>query len=376
MRWLQPKNKGTRFRERPWELIGGLSCLRPSSLLWPSILRVLHDNRVKFTRIFCAAASLRLPVQKNPCMPSSRWRLILNGKSAGDDALRDAVSVLRRRGIALEVRVTWEAGDAERYVSEAIADGADTLIAAGGDGTLSEVAATLAHRDQPAAQLPMLGLVPLGTANDFANAAGIPLEPLQALELIAGSQARAMDLIKLVADDGQVHWCANLASGGFGTQVTVETDQGLKRMLGGLAYLVTGISKLGKIQPIPARLRGPDFAWDGDLIALGVGNGRQAGGGQALCPDALIDDGLLDVTVVPELSGEVAATVGTLVSNGKGAALERVAVRARLAWIEIDCPEPLTLNLDGEPVESRHFRIDCVPGRLRMHLPPDSPLLA
>lgn len=309
-------------------------------------------------------------------MPSSRWRLILNGKSAGDDALRDAVSALRRRGIALEVRVTWEAGDAERYVSEAIADGADTLIAAGGDGTLSEVAATLAHRDQPAAQLPMLGLVPLGTANDFANAAGIPLEPLQALELIAGSQARAMDLIKLVADDGQVHWCANLASGGFGTQVTVETDQGLKRMLGGLAYLVTGISKLGRIQPIPARLRGPDFAWDGDLIALGVGNGRQAGGGQALCPDALIDDGLLDVTVVPELSGEVAATVGTLVSNGKGAALERVAVRARLAWIEIDCPEPLTLNLDGEPVESRHFRIDCVPGRLRMHLPPDSPLLA
>ncbi len=308
-------------------------------------------------------------------MPSPRWRLILNGKSAGDDALRDAVSTLRGRGIALDVRVTWEAGDAERYVSEAIADGADTLIAAGGDGTLSEVAATLAHRDEPAARLPMLGLVPLGTANDFANAAGIPLEPLQALELVAGSQAMAMDLIKVVADDGQVHWCANLASGGFGTQVTVETDEGLKKMLGGLAYLVTGISKLGKIQPIRARLQGPDFAWEGDLIALGIGNGRQAGGGQALCPDAFIDDGLLDVTVVPELSGEVAATVGTLIANGKGAALERVAVRARLAWIRIDCPEPLILNLDGEPVESRRFRIDCVPGRVRMHLPTGSPLL-
>ena len=308
-------------------------------------------------------------------MPSPRWRLILNGKSAGDDALRDAVSTLRGRGIALDVRVTWEAGDAERYVSEAIADGADTLIAAGGDGTLSEVATTLAHRDEPAARLPMLGLVPLGTANDFANAAGIPLEPLQALELVAGSQAMAMDLIKVVADDGQVHWCANLASGGFGTQVTVETDEGLKKMLGGLAYLVTGISKLGKIQPIRARLQGPDFAWEGDLIALGIGNGRQAGGGQALCPDAFIDDGLLDVTVVPELSGEVAATVGTLIANGKGAALERVAVRARLAWIRIDCPELLILNLDGEPVESRRFRIDCVPGRVRMHLPTGSPLL-
>jgi lipid kinase YegS len=308
-------------------------------------------------------------------MPSPRWRLILNGKSAGDEALREAVSAMRRRGTAVDVRVTWEAGDAERYVSEAIADGVDTLIAAGGDGTLSEVATTLAHRDELAARLPVLGLVPLGTANDFANAAGIPLEPLPALELVAESPPVTLDLIRLVAGDGQVHWCANLASGGFGTQVTVETDDGLKKMLGGLAYLITGISRLGKIDPIHARLRGPDFGWEGDLIALGIGNGRQAGGGQALCPDALVNDGLLDVTVVPELSGEIAATIGTLVTGGKGAALERIAVRAQLPWVEIDCPEPLTLNLDGEPVESRHFRIDCVPGRVRMHLPQDSPLL-
>ena len=305
-----------------------------------------------------------------------RWRLILNGKSAGDDALRDAVSTMRQRGIALDVRVTWEGGDAERYVSEAIADGADTIIAAGGDGTLSEVATTLAHRDEPASRLPMLGLVPLGTANDFANAADIPMEPLAALVLIAGSPATAIDLLRLVADDGVVHWCANLASGGFGTQVTVETDEGLKKMLGGLAYLITGISRLGRIEPIQARLQGPDFSWEGGLIALGIGNGRQAGGGQALCPDARIDDGLLDLTVVPELSGEVAATVGTLVTSGKGAALERVAVRAQLPWVEIDCPQPLTLNLDGEPVGSRHFRIDCVAGRVRMHLPPDCPLLS
>lgn len=308
-------------------------------------------------------------------MSPPRWRLILNGKSAGDDALRDAVSTLRQRGIALDVRVTWEDGDAERYVSEAMADGADTIIAAGGDGTLSEVATTLAHRDEPADALPALGLVPLGTANDFANAAGIPLPPLPALELIAGSPATAIDLLRLVADDGVIHWCANLASGGFGTQVTVETDDGLKKMLGGLAYLITGISRLGRIEPIRARLRGPDFAWEGDFIALGIGNGRQAGGGQALCPDALIDDGLLDLTVVPELSGEVASTLGALVTSGKAAALERVALRARLPWLEIDCPEPFTLSLDGEPVESGHLRIDCVPGRVRMHVPAGSPLL-
>lgn len=306
-------------------------------------------------------------------MPPPHWRLILNGKSAGDDDLRGAVQTLRETGIALDVRVTWEDGDAERYVAEAIADGVDTVIAAGGDGTLSEVAATLAHRDATADALPSLGLVPLGTANDFATAAGIPDGPLAALQLVCEVAAAPLDLLRIDADDG-THWCANLASGGFGTEVTVETDEGLKKMLGGLAYLITGIARLGRIDPLQARLRGPDFAWEGDLIALGIGNGRQAGGGQALCPDALVDDGQLDLTIVPDLSGDVAATVGTLIKEGKHAALDRVATRIRLPWVELASDEPLTLNLDGEPVASRRFRVDCVAGRVRMHLPLACPL--
>lgn len=306
-------------------------------------------------------------------MPPPHWRLILNGKSAGDDDLRAAVQTLRESGIALEVRVTWEDGDAERYVAEAIADGVDTVIAAGGDGTLSEVATTLAHRDATADALPSLGLVPLGTANDFATAAGIPDGPRAALQLVREVVAAPLDLLRIDADDG-IHWCANLASGGFGTEVTVETDEGLKKMLGGLAYLITGIARLGRIDPLQARLRGPDFAWEGDLIALGIGNGRQAGGGQALCPDALVDDGQLDLTIVPDLSGDVAATVGTLIKEGKHAALDRVATRIRLPWVELASDEPLTLNLDGEPVASRRFRVDCVAGRVRMHLPLACPL--
>lgn len=306
-------------------------------------------------------------------MPPPHWRLILNGKSAGDDDLRAAVQTLRETGIALDVRVTWEDGDAERYVAEAIADGVDTVIAAGGDGTLSEVAATLAHRDATADAMPSLGLVPLGTANDFATAAGIPDGPLAALQLVREVAAAPLDLLRIDADDG-THWCANLASGGFGTEVTVETDEGLKKMLGGLAYLITGIARLGRIDPLQARLRGPDFAWEGDLITLGIGNGRQAGGGQALCPDALVDDGQLDLTIVPDLSGDVAATVGTLIKEGKHAALDRVATRVRLPWVELASDEPLTLNLDGEPVASRRFRVDCVAGRVRMHLPLACPL--
>ena len=308
-------------------------------------------------------------------MTTPRWRLILNGKSAGNDELRSAVGHWRGQGVQLEVRVTWEDGDAERYVAEAIDHGVDVIVAAGGDGTLNAVAGTLARRDQSADGLPSLALVPMGTANDFATAAGIPARPEAALALAAGVPARPVDLLRVQAD-GQAWWCANLATGGFGTEVTVETDEGLKKVLGGLAYVITGIAKLGRVEAITARLSGPDFRWEGGFIALGIGNGRQAGGGQQLCPQALIDDGLIDVTVLPEMEGEVGNVLGQMFKTGAQAALEQLATRARLPWLQVESERPLTLNLDGEPVQARRFRIECVPGRVRMHLPAGCPLLA
>jgi lipid kinase YegS len=302
------------------------------------------------------------------------WRLILNGKSVDDEDVRDAVAAMRGRGVDLGVRVTWEAGDAGRYVAEAMSDGVATVVAAGGDGTLSEVAAAMAAEPADADELPSLGLVPLGTANDFAAAAGLPEEPLAALELIHGARAQAVDLLRVDDGDSQ-RWAVNLASGGFGTEVTVETREGLKEVLGGLAYLVTGMSKLGRIEPIEAHVVGTGFAWRGGFIALGLGNGRQAGGGQALCPEAVIDDGLLDVTIVPELDGEMAAALATMLREGRHAALARVATTTRLPWVEIAATRAFTLNLDGEPVEGTRFRVECVPRRLRMHLSPGCPLL-
>lgn len=302
-----------------------------------------------------------------------RWTLILNGKSAGDEEVRGAVAALRADGVQLDVRVTWEGGDAERYVAQAISAGVDTIIAGGGDGTLSEVATTLAHREESAHALPSLGLLPLGTANDFAAAACVPERALPALRLVRDAPAVPVDLLRLHANDA-THWAANLASGGFGTEVTTDTPESLKAVLGGLAYAITGLARLGRIEPQALRVTGPGFAWEGAFIALAIGNGRQAGGGQVLCPEALIDDGLLDLTIVPPLDGELLATVGTVLAEGKQAALDRVALRRAMAWVELQAAQPFTLNLDGEPVRATRFRADCVPGRLRMHLPADCPL--
>lgn len=306
--------------------------------------------------------------------PGRHWLLVLNGKSAGDEEVRAAVAALRDAGVELDVRVTWERGDAARHAEEAVAMGVDTLVAGGGDGTLSEVATALAGRDEPADALPALALLPLGTANDFARAAGVdPGDSLAALHLPLAQPAAPVDLLRIHADDG-IHWCANLASGGTGTQVTTETNETLKKLLGGLAYVITGLAKLGSVEPQQARINGPGFEWSGDFIALGIGNGRQAGGGQALCPDALVDDALLDVTIVPPLPDGLLPVLGQAVVEGKEAALDAAALRRQLPWVEIEPAAPLTLNLDGEPVESTRFRIECVPGRLRMHLPADCPL--
>lgn len=306
---------------------------------------------------------------------AKHWRLIVNGKSADVPGLREAVMARRAAGRRFDVRVTWERGDAVRYVQEAIDDGIDCLVAGGGDGTLGEVAGAIAAHREDGRVVPLLASLPLGTANDFASAAGIPEDIGEALALVSEGRVRAIDILRVRAG-AQSRWCINLASGGFGTDATVEANELLKRVLGGFSYVVQGITRLSSIQPQPIELRAPRFRWSGPMIVLGIGNARQAGGGQAICPEASIDDGLLDLTVIPELEEGVGTTVATVIRDGKRATLERVATRVRLPWVELHSAEPVRLNLDGEPFEARRLRIECVPAALRMVLPRDCPLLA
>ncbi|BBP78377.1 lipid kinase YegS [Pseudomonas gingeri NCPPB 3146 = LMG 5327] len=289
--------------------------------------------------------------------------LILHGKQALNEDVRAAVEGKRREGWELAVRVTWEAGDARRLVDEALDMGYRQLIAGGGDGTLREIAEALAL----AASEASLVLMPLGTANDFARAAGVPLEPALALQLLE-VPARPIDL---GAVGGQLF--LNMATGGFGSQVTANTSEDLKKVLGGAAYLFTGLSRFNELHAAYGELQGPDFHWRGELLALGIGNGRQAGGGHLLCPEALADDGLLDISILPAPQ-EVVGTLRSLMSDGWG--IDNMFVRARLPWVEIKVAEGLYLNLDGEPLESDCLRFEARAGALQVHLPADSPLLS
>ena len=102
-------------------------------------------------------------------------RLIINGKSAGDPALRSAVKEIRKAGHPLDVRVTWEGGDAARYAAEATQEGIDVVIAGGGDGTVNEVAGGVLSVGEHGQINTAIAVAPYGTANDFAAGCGIPI---------------------------------------------------------------------------------------------------------------------------------------------------------------------------------------------------------
>ena len=287
----------------------------------------------------------------------ARIRIILHGKAAGNAGVRAAVDKLRKDGHAAEVRVTWEPGDAARLTAEAVAEAGggkiNCIVAGGGDGTINEVFAAAYKAGLPAECC--LGVLPLGTANDFAHSTGIPLQDLTAaLQLTLSAAPPSIDLGLL---NGQPF--VNLVSGGFGSRVTVETDPELKRRLGGLAYVLTGVSRFKELSANRGRFRAEGFSWEGPFVAVAIGNGRQAGGGVPLCPDALIDDGLLDLMILPELdhAARLAAFSHLLREGAAGVRAELVTTRC--SWIEFESDDDLNVNLDGEPVLLKRFRVEC-----------------
>jgi lipid kinase YegS len=291
--------------------------------------------------------------------------LILKGNAAGNDALRNAVVQQRAVGHRIKVRVTKKKGDARRFLAEA--GEADLLIVAGGDGTLNEVVHGLMGLSKVAR--PVLGVVPLGTANDFATGCGIPRDPEKALALCLEGRGIQIDIAK--AND---HWFLNAASVGFGAEVTATTPPELKRLLGHVAYTVMGAILAMNIHHYHGRLILPDREITGSGPVAIVGNGRQTGGGVQVAPYARIDDGLLDVLVVRQIPATALLTAARelqeLSPDGEYISYWQTP------WAEFYPEETIPVNLDGEPVRFSSVRYEAVPRTIRLILPPNCPLLS
>ncbi len=290
--------------------------------------------------------------------------LILNGKHADKPLIRNAVTQLRTEGIDLQVRVTWEDGDSQRYMSEAIAAKADTVIIGGGDGSLNEaVNAVMAVTPQ---QRPPLAVLPLGTANDFATSAEIPQEPESALRLAIEAPARHIDL----ACVNQQHYFINVATGGFGTRITQETPEVLKSTLGGTSYLLHGLLRLDRLKPDRCTIKSPDIEWQGDALVVAVGNGRLAGGGQRLCPTAYINDQQLALTIITSQQ-----LLPTLFHSMTSDEPNPNIVSHTGKMFSLSTEHPMTFNLDGEPITGQHFTFEILADAIEFRLPTTCPLL-
>ncbi|MEW5190954.1 lipid kinase YegS [Citrobacter freundii] len=290
--------------------------------------------------------------------------LILNGKSADNLPLRDAIAKLRDEGVEIHVRVTWEKGDAQRYVDEARQLGVETVIAGGGDGTINEVSTALIQSQGD--NIPALGILPLGTANDFATSVGIPDDLDKALKLAIAANATAIDMVQV----NDKTCCFNMSTGAFGTRITTETPEKLKAALGGVSYFIHGLMRMDTLKPDVCDIRGEDFHWQGKALVIGIGNGRQAGGGQQLCPTALINDGLLQLRI---FTGEelLPGLLSALTQSEDNPNI----IEGASSWFDIRAPHEITFNLDGEPLSGQEFHIEILPEALRCRLPPGCPLL-
>ena len=292
--------------------------------------------------------------------------LIINGKKTGLVQIREAVTSLRNEGFDLHVRVTWEYGDGLRYVQEAYNMGADLVIAGGGDGTVNEISHGLVRLDKKV--IPVMGILPLGTANDFASACKIPTEPYSALKLALTGESKAIDMVKI-----NDRYMINVASGGFGAAVTAETPTELKNFLAGGAYTIMGLIKLLKFTSYPVKLSSDNWEFQGDAIIAAVCNGRQAGGGQILASNGYINDGIFDILLVKAFP--IFAIDQVINEFNKPSSSGEYVVSAQGTWLETFSDEPSPVNLDGEPIREKNLRFDILPERIKLVAPKDCPCL-
>lgn len=298
-----------------------------------------------------------------------RLLLIVHGSHAADLELRQAVQTLRDQGTPVDVRLTWEQGDAARYAKEAALGPFDVAVAAGGDGTLNEVVNGILEADE----FPQtaVAVVPLGTANDFANSALIPLENmLDALRLAADGEMHSIDVGRL---NGR--YFLNVVSGGFGAEVTANTPVEMKHVLGGAAYSLMGLITALNFQPYEAQIQIGEEVRRETLLMLAVGNGRQCGGGYLVAPKALIDDGLLDIVLARNAGFAQWRAVYQELADPELDEYQFVDY-VQATSFKLETPEPFQMNLDGEPLRGHSFEFEILEKRLPFVLPVACPLLS
>src|SRR5215216_716741 len=269
-------------------------------------------------------------------MKSKHIALVIHGSRADRADVRHLVSWVRDKGHFVESMITFNAGDAAAFAADAAQRGVDVVAAAGGDGTLNEVVNGLDGYDVP------LGIIPLGTANDFARQVGIPADADHAMDVILQRKPRRLDTASL---NGRRF--LNVSTAGVGAQATAETPPEVKESLGPIAYAISGMRKLADFRAQHARFVGDGFTYEGEFLMFAVGLTRSTGGGTMVTPMASTTDGLMDLCIVEGMSRGEFARIVLRVKRGEHIGQDGVHY-VQVKAVTVEGREPIAVNVDGE----------------------------
>jgi len=284
------------------------------------------------------------------------------GRGRAGRRLPTIESLLRDNGVATGVHPSTAMGDIEQQVRAVIDAGAERIIVAGGDGSVHEAVNGIMRAEKDAA----LGIIPTGTGNDFAKAAGISLDWQATARLLAdritsNSPARRIDVGRM-----NERYFGNGAGVGFDAKVS-RIARDFKWPIGDLVYLVAVLRAMidGIITP-DMKIVADDFSWDGPLTLANVSNGAWVGGMFHIAPMADNADGMLDLLVVAPVSGPRILRLLPKLMQGEHMD-ETEIIHVSLRSLRITAAAPVPSHLDGEvqPLGTT-FDIEILPGALSL----------
>ncbi|GAA4220235.1 diacylglycerol kinase (ATP) [Streptosporangium album] len=274
------------------------------------------------------------------------------GRSRG--LLAPVLHRLRQGGAEVSVIVGESADDALERACTAVAEGPDALVAFGGDGLVHLAVQAVAGTDVP------LGVIPAGTGNDIAGALGLPRkDTLEAADIVLRAEPRTVDAARIGKDE----WFAGVVSCGFDSRVNERANR-MTWPPGMARYLVALAEELRSFRPIPFRIDLDGEIVEQEAMLVAIGNTHSYGAGMRICPAAVPDDGLLDVTILGAVpKGEFLRTFPRVY---RGTHVTHPAVVTRRARrIALEAPG-VVAYADGERVGPAPFVCEVVPGSLRV----------
>ncbi len=299
-----------------------------------------------------------------PIFRAHRPFVILNPAAGRGRALRIWPTL---RGTLEAGGLEWEEAVAERpmhawtLAQDAASRGHDLIVSVGGDGTVHEVVNGLL-RGRPE-QPPALGVIPVGTANDFCRAVAVPPEPAAAARVLADGVGRRIDL-GLVNE----RYFATISGVGFDAEVANLVNHWPKRFPGPLTYIAGILKTLVTYSPVQAHITIDGHERSLKIFLLAAGNSAWYGGGMYMCPHARIDDGKLAVILAKDLGKLETLLVLPKVFSGNHLSHPKVE-HTTASQVHVESVFPLAIHADGESVGRVPATFRAVPDALEVVVP-------